>query len=85
MQQGGQKGAGGVMSLTPKQPCRPDCEKRKLGCRKECEAFGAYEKAKAEEYQRRQKLADANDYARQQIRRWQRKKLRDEARGRGHK
>lgn len=85
MQQGGQKGTGDVMSLTPKQPCRPDCERRKLGCRKECEAFAAYEKAKEEEYRRRQKLADANDYARQQIRRWQRKELRDKARGHGRK
>lgn len=73
------------MLLTAKNPCTPDCAARKLGCRKTCEKYAVYEEEKAEEYRRRQKLADANDYARQQIRRWQRKELRDKARGHGRK
>lgn len=73
------------MLLTTKNPCTADCTERKLGCRKDCGKYAVYEKEKAEEYRLRQKLADANDYARQQIRRWQRKTLRGEARGHGRK
>jgi hypothetical protein len=32
----------------PKPPCPPDCGKRQVGCRKDCEAWQEYERQQAE-------------------------------------
>lgn len=44
-----------------KHPCRQDCPHRTAECKKDCEAWKAYEAAKREEYERRAEDGNIRD------------------------
>ena len=43
-----------MREIRPKAPCGKDCEKRKPGCRSECDPFIKYDKERLEYYEARQ-------------------------------
>lgn len=43
-----------MREIKPKPPCTQNCEKRKPGCRAECEPFVKYDRARLEWYAKRQ-------------------------------